>query len=157
MTATLEIINNFTLTSNGVESVGKQGAAADAITDAYSAATSPTSLTISGTDKRMKGSLATATVNLLYDSSVDFPATFDYLFLWADQTCYIQIVGSSTNAVFKIGACLPFTLSGYGSILAAANGTAITGGSEPSVAAVTKVYLGNYSGTTLNYLFSVIN
>ena len=157
MATTLKILNSFTLDSNGIETIGKQGAIADALTDKYSLATSPTSLTISGTSKYMKGSLATATVNLLYDSSVDFPATFDYGFLWADQDSYIQVIGSSTNAVYKVGAQVPFVIPGYGKILAAANGTAITGGSEPSVAAVTKIYLGNYSGTTLNFVFAAIN
>ncbi len=152
--STLTIINNFLLDSDGVETIGKQGVTTDAITDGYSLATS--GLTITGTSKLLKGQLATATVNLLYDASVDFPATFDYLFLWTDQTCYIQVIGSATNATLKIAAQVPYTLSGFGSILAAANGTPISGGSEPAVSAVSKVYLGNYSGNLLNYLFAVV-
>ena len=150
MSATLKIINSFELTAQGVSMSGKQGLAADGMTDEYE-------ITVAGTYHHMTGSIATATVNTIYDDDNDFPIDWDYLWFWADQIVYLQIVGSATNATFKIAAYQPFVLPGYDSVLAAADTTIITGGSEPSVTDIDSIVLGNYSGNTANYVFVVID
>lgn len=153
MSSTLKIINNFVLDSQGLQKIGKQGAIADLTTDQFSI----TDVTIAGTCHYRTGLLATATIATLYDSSNDLPATFDYLFFWADVTMYLQLIGSATHAVTKVLAKTPITLSGYGLVLGAANTTPITGGTEPTCTAVSKAVIGNYTGGSGNYVFAVID
>lgn len=148
--ATLEIVNNFSLAAQGVTAAGKQGSADDNFADAFE-------VTVSGTYHKLVGSLATAAVAVVYDDDDDFPADWDYLYYWADQVSYVQLVGSGSNVVFKVAAKQPFVLPGYDSLLAAANTTAITGGSEPTLTDIDQVVVGNYSGNTMNYLFCVID
>lgn len=150
MSATLSIISNFSLPLQGITVTGKQGNTTDAATVAWTE-------TVTGAIKDMIGTLATATVATVYNSSNDLPATFGYLFYWADQDSYIQIIGSGTNAIFKVAAKTPFWLPGNGTILAAANTTPIAGNSQPVLTNVASVVIGNYSGQTLNYRFAVIN
>jgi len=148
--ATLSILSNFSLPSQGLTVQGKQGAAADALTDELD-------ITVSGTYHLVLGTLATATVRTVFDDDDDVPADWDYLYLWADQDCYIQLVGATGNAVFKVEATVPFWLPGFDAVLAVANTTIITGGSEPSLEDIDSVVIGNYSGTTLNFFFAVID
>jgi hypothetical protein len=149
--ATLSIISNFTLDSNvGIEMIGKQGPTTAAIGDAFD-------ITVTGTAHYVPGTLATATVVTVYDDDNDVPADWDYAFLWADQDIYIQIIGSGTNAIFKVEATVPFWLPGFDTILAAADTTIITGGAEPSLTDIDSIVLGNYSGSTANYLFVCID
>jgi len=148
--ATLSILSNFSLDSQGRTVTGKQGLAADGFSEALDA-------TVSGTVHEVIGSLATATVVTVYDDDNDVPADFDYLYFWADQDCYIQITGSGTNVIFKVEASTPFWLPGFDTILAAADTTIITGGTEPTMTDVDSVVIGNYSGNTMNYHFAVID
>lgn len=150
MSATLKIINNFEITTQGVTYTGKQGLAADSADEAFE-------VTVDGTVHHVTGSLATATVVTVYDDDNDVPIDWEYLFFWADQDCYIQLIGAATNVIFKIEAKEPFVLPGFDSLLAAADTTAITGGSEPSVADIDSIVIGNYSGNTMNYVFAVID
>ena len=153
MSATLKIINNFVLNAQGLDVIGKQGAIADAITDQYSI----TDVTITGNCHRVANTLATATVVTVYDDDDDVPADWDYLYLWADQNIYVQIIGPTMHVVFKVLAKVPFVLPGFDSIVAAANATLITGGTEPTMSDIDSVVLGNYSGSTANYVFAVID
>lgn len=105
----------------------------------------------------MVGTLATATVITMYDDDNDLPADWDYLFFWADAICYLQLIGSAGNVTHRIAAGQPFVLPGYDSILPAASTTLITGGSEPTMEDIDSIALGNYTGSTLNYLFIVID
>lgn len=148
--ATLEIINNFSLDSNGRIKTGKQGAAADGFSEEF-----PLAATIAGTCHFIEGLLSTAAVLTVFDDDDDVPADWDYLYFWADQDMYIQLI-STTNVIFKCQAKVPFTLS-YDSLLAAANATAITGGTEPTLVDIDSVVLGNYSGTPANFLFALID
>lgn len=148
--ATLNIVNSFSLLSQGLYKYGKQGAPDDTITTAYG-------ITVTGTTHYVVGSLATATAVTVYDDDDDTPADWDYLYYWADQITYIQIIGSGSNVVFKVAAYQPFALPGYDSMLAAANTTPITGGAEPSLTDIDSVVLGNYSGNTANFVFAVID
>jgi hypothetical protein len=148
--ATLSITNNFELDSNGRLKTGKQGLAASGFG-------TPLEITVTGTCHFMEGSLATATVITVWDDDNDFPADFDYLYLWADQDLYIQLIGSAGNVTIKVEATQPFVLPGFDTILPAANTTLITGGTEPTMEDIDSVALGNYSGNTANYLFAVID
>ncbi len=148
--ATLNILNNFELTSQGLTYSGKQGASADAIATEYL-------ITVTGTIHQVGGVLATATVVTVYDDDNDVPADWDYLFYWADAISYIQLIGSGTNVIFKIAANQPFVLPGYDSLLAAADTTIITGGTEPTLTDIDSIVIGNYSGSSMNYVFAVID
>jgi len=148
--ATLSIVNNFELDSQGNTKSGKQGAATAGFN-------TPLEITVTGTCHHVTGSLATASVATVYDDDDDVPADWDYLYFWADQDCYIQIIGSGTNVVFKVEAYQPFVLPGFDAMLAAANTTAITGGTEPTLTDIDQVVIGNYSGNTMNYVFAVID
>lgn len=146
----LNIWNSFSLVSNGLENNGKQGSTTDDMK-------SPFAITVTGTTHRVVGQLATATVVTVYDDDDDVPADWDYLYYWADQITYLQIIGSGSNVIFKIAAKQPFVLPGYDSILAAANTTVITGGTEPTLTDIDSILIGNYSGSTANYLFTVVD
>lgn len=148
--ATLTINNNYELVAQGLTSSGKQGLAASTLETPYD-------ITVTGTEHKVIGSLATATVRTVYDDDDDAPADFDYLYFWADQICYIQIIGSGSNVIIKLAACQPFVLPGYNLILAAANTTIITGGSEPTGTDIDSIVIGNYSGNTMNFVFAVID
>lgn len=148
--ATLTIINQFeAVLLNNMPVSGHQGDADDALADSFS-------ITITGPGHIVPGILATATVVTVYDDDNDVPADWDFLWFWADQDCYLQLVASATNVTHKIKAKVPFTL-GYDSLLAAADTTIITGGSEPSVTDIDSVVIGNYSGSSMNYLFAVFD
>jgi hypothetical protein len=151
MTATLKIINNATLTSDGLTLIGKQGATTDAITDSFSI----TTVTISGTAHSRFGSIATATYNTIYNAANDFPATGDYLFFWADQDVYLQFIGSASNFIVKVLATVPFVLPGFNKHLAAVSTTVFS--AEPTLEALAKVVVGNVSGTTANYFLMIVN
>jgi hypothetical protein len=148
--AILNILNSLEMDSQGIVTRAKQGAATDAFA-------TPFSITVSGTKHEMIGSLATATVVTVYDDDNDSPVDWDYLHYWADQDSYIQFVGASTNATFKVAAKQPFVLPGFDSILAAADTTIITGGAEPSVTDIDSIVIGNYSGVTMNYHLVLID
>lgn len=148
--ATLSITNNLELSSQGITTDAKQGLTTSTLAEPYD-------ITVTGTVHKVIGSLATAAVTTVYDDDNDTPADWDYLYFWADQICYIQIIGSGSNAIFKIAPYQPFVLPGYDVILAAADTTAITGGAEPSGTDIDSIVIGNYSGNTMNYVFAVID
>jgi len=147
--ATLNILNSFSLETQGRTLEGKQGSY-DAATD------TPMAVTVTGTNHTVIGTLATATVVTVYDDDNDAPTDFDYLYYWADQDSYIQLIGSGTNVIFKVLAKVPFTIT-YDSLLAAADTTIITGGTEPTLTDIDSIVIGNYSGTSMNYHFAVVD
>lgn len=148
MTVNLNIANYFSVVSNGSQAMGKQGNATDDPKTEYA-------ISITGNVTRKANTLATATVNQLYGTQ-DLLTPFTYLHFWADQDCYLQFIGSSTNVTVKVKALVPYVMSVDG-ILPAANTTEITGGATPSLQTIASIYLGNYSGTTLNYTISLVN
>jgi hypothetical protein len=148
--ATLSIVNNFSLDSQGRTRTGKQG-------DDEAAFDTAMDVTVSGTCHEVIGSLATASIVTVYDDDNDVPADWDYLYFWSDQDCYIQIIGSGTNVIFKVEANVPFVLPGFDTMLAAADTTAITGGTEPTLTDIDSIVIGNYSGNTMNFQFVVID
>ncbi len=147
--ATLNVVNNYEVTSQGISKSGKQGEAADGFDTALE-------LTVTGTAHQATGSLATDAVATVWDGDDDLPATWDYLHFWADQDCYIQIIGPAMNVVFPVTAYVPFTLAAA-AMVAAASATAITGGAEPTMSDIDSVVIGNNSGSTMNYTFGVVD
>ncbi len=147
---TLSLVNNFQLNSQGALKTGKQGLATGGFSDEFDITT------VTGTNLQLTGTLATATVNTIFDSD-DFPQTWVYLHYWADVVTYLQVIGSGTNAIFKVAALEPFVIPGYNKILAAADTTLIAGGAEPSLTTISKIVIGNYSGGPANYTFAVVN
>jgi hypothetical protein len=148
--ATLSLVNNFELVTQGNTYTGKQGAASAAFATELE-------VTVTGTIHSVTGVLATASVVTVYDDDNDVPADWDYLYFWADVDMYIQIIGSGSNVIFKVEATQPFVLPGFDTILAAADTTAITGGTEPTLTDIDSVVIGNYSGGSGNFLFAVID
>lgn len=143
MSAILEVINQARILDNtGVEAFAKQGAAADR-------AETPFEVTVTGSLFRQVATLPTANIATLWTAANDLPAMFAYGFLWTDQAAFLQRIGSATNAVDPITAEVPFTFGG--TILGAGTTTLISAGAPPSVTALSKIVLGNYSGVTLNY------
>jgi hypothetical protein len=148
MSVNLNVANYFSVVSNGQQSIGKQGNATDDPKTEYA-------VSVTGNVTKKSGQLATATASLIYGSQ-DLLTPFTYLHFWADQDCYLQFIGSSTNVTVKVKALVPYVMSVDG-ILPAANTTEITGGATPSLQTIASIYLGNYSGTTLNYTISLVN
>lgn len=146
--ATLNIINNFEITVQGVTYSGKQGASSDASTD-------PHELTVTGNVMGGSAVLATASVRTVWDEDDDEPNDILYWFYWCDVASYIQFVAQGTNVIFPVAAKTPFVLSGN-TLLAAADTTIITGGTEPTLSAIDSVVIGNYSGGNGNYVFAAI-
>lgn len=147
--ATLNIVSNFELLAQGLLLTGKQGLST-------SGPSEPFQVTVSGLAHRVVGSLATASVVTVFDDDDDVPADWDFMHLWADQDLYVQVIGSGSNAIFKVLAKVPFTLT-YDSLLAAANTTPITGGAEPSLTDIDSIVLGNYTGSTANYVAAFVD
>ncbi len=148
--ASLYVVNNFELVAQGQPRTGKQGVAADGFN-------APLLLSVAGTIHQVVGSLPTANVFLVYDDDANLPVDWDYLYLWADQDLYVQLIGSASNVIFKVKATQPFVLPGYDSVLAAANTTPMSALTEPTLTDIDSVVLGNYSGLTANFNFCVID
>lgn len=146
--STLYILNGFSLLSNGnVKSLHQ--------VTASSAPQEPLAATVSGAILHQSGSIPDDGIYTLYSSSGDFPQTFDYLYLVADQDVYIQMFASADSVVFKLEANTPFTLPGFGSFFKPAPSTAIS--VEPTLVPVSTVLVANFSGTAANYTFAIID
>ena len=141
MAGTLEILCNFSLLTQGRTVKGKQG-------EADSAFLTPYELSVDGKFHEVITTLATATAMTAWDDDSHFPADFDFLFFWADQDTYLQLIASATNVVLTMKAYIPFIAS-YDTLLAAASTTAISG-SAPSVTDIDSVVIQNNSGSTAN-------
>ena len=150
--ATLSIINNFSLPLLGNTFTGKQGAAADDFLE-------PFEHTVDGKIHYVSSTLATASAVTLWDEDNDAPTTGDYIFFWADQDVHLQLIAQATNVIVPVEANVPFVLGGGSTglkILAAADTTAITNGGS-TLSQIDSVVLGNSSGSTVNYVFALID
>lgn len=152
MAAILDIINNFELVNQGITLDGKQGAITDLMATPYRLSNG---ITVNGDTHRAAKSLATGTVVLVYDSSVSPLTTFVYGHFWADVAMYLQIITSATEYSEKIEAKSPKTFPGK--MIASGGTTPITGGAEPAVVAIAKIYVGNYTGSVGNYILTLVN
>lgn len=160
-TPALNIINTFTL--SGMPTAGGPysgfqgpytGLAATPLNIANLSSTVLSGSALSGLIYNDAGTLATATALKIYDSSVMKPATFNYVWIWADQACYVQTIATATNCVYQMLPTVPQTFS-LNTCLGAANTTPIST-SAPSTTAIATIYLGNYSGSTMNWIIALI-
>lgn len=147
--ASLLIISNFTVTSDGVVYSGKQGETTDATTDEFT-------VTVDGLVHQVNTSIATAAVATVWDEDNDTPADFDYLFVWSSVVMYLQLIGQTSNIITKLLAKVPYMLCND-QMLAAASTTAITGGTEPTLEDIDSVVIGNYSGGAGKVNFAVVD
>lgn len=145
MSYDLNVINSFTCDIGGITYTGKQATSDDLITD-------PFTISITGSPLQRGGTLADSTVTTIYTAASDIPATFLYAQLWADADIYMQLIGSATHAIVKCIAYVPFTIPN-GKVLGVASTTVIA--AEPTVTALSKIVLGNYSGGTCNWRLSM--
>lgn len=148
MSVPLTVVTNFEVTSQGTTLTGKQGLASSDFAEGYD-------ITVTGYVQRIIGAISTASVRKLYDDDEDFPTDPLYWHFWADGNCYLQFVGTGTNFILPIAAYVPQTLYGA-TMLAAASTTDITGGSEPVLADIDHINVGNYSGASISYALAVI-
>lgn len=149
MAATLNIRCSFEAEINGRTITGNHGLTTDGPTDDFA-------ITVDGQSCYKPDQLATASVRTLWDEDSERPADFDYMFFWADQDIYLQIIGSSTNVTLKVKAKVPIIL-GHDEILAAANTTALSAGVTPTMENIDSILISNVSGSTANYLFFAID
>lgn len=160
-TATLSILNSFELSSNTGKVIEEsQGDFADPSSEplelSVSAVPFSSAPAIAGTCHHMPFTLATATVLKVWDDDTHKPSDFDYLHVICDEDFYVQVVGSATNFTIKCMAFVPWTMT-YDQVLAAANTTDITGGTEPTMEDIDHINIGNYTGNTLDGVFTVID
>lgn len=152
--ASLNIFNSFILNNLGQNWEGFQGPTTGSAGTALNIG-GISGITLSGFIYTQQGQVATATATKLYDSSVNLPATANYIWLWCDQTYYVQLITSATSvALGPFPATTPFAFPGY-QMLAAASTSAIST-TPPSTTAIAKIYLGNYSGNVMNYQLNVV-
>lgn len=145
MATTLKIINSFTAVIDGNTYTGKQGEITSLIADEFD-------ITVTGPAHIVPGSLATANIVTVYDATDDVPIVWDYAFIWTEVVMSIQIIGTTTYAVMRTKAKVPFCLSSQLVLGEDDNVTAITGGAEPSLQVIDSIVLGNYSGGTGKFL-----
>lgn len=151
--ATLDTINSMSLTTNGSPHAVHQG-------NASNPATTPLQTTVSGAVHSVDiNAMANDSEITLWDEDDDTPANWDHLWIKVDQgagdnTVVLQIIGQTTNVTIPLYANKPFTWDGD-QLLAAANTTAIS--AQPTLEDIDSIVLGNYSGTTLNGVFKVID
>ncbi len=86
----------------------------------------------------------------MYDASQDdLPATWNFLFFWADQNMHLQLIdtsGGGTNVILPTLANFPFVM-GDGKLLAATGTTVIDDGLT-SLNDIDKIRVGNQSTDT---------
>jgi hypothetical protein len=145
----LEILDSFSVETQGRTITGKQGDYDDNTDE-------PFVVSVTGTSHDIVGSIATATVKTVWDDDDDLPATWDFFYFWCDQDVYLQFVGTATNFTIKVEAKVPFKMS-FQKLLAAASTTDIVGGTEPTTETIDHINIGNYSGNTANYQATVID
>lgn len=146
--ATLRIIANAEFTAFGATERVKQGSTTDNIETAFE-------VTVDG-DYASKGlsSLADAAGRVLWDSASDAPSTFDVAVFWADQNVDLQIFGASDTHVQRIRAKVPFIIGLDDVDIATGNTSNLA--ADPTTENITKIFLWNSSGTTVNYKFFLV-
>lgn len=141
--STLNLWNYVSHVNLGSEDSAKQGAVSDA-------PQTPFSVTVTGDVFTAKKTLATATARTLWTSS-SFPGTFAYGHFWASGICYFQRITAAGSIVDKVAAYQPLVFPGYSGCVPTNSTSAIAGGTEPTLAALASIVIGNYTGSTFDY------
>lgn len=147
--ATLNIRSDFNITVNGLTIEGKHGSTTDDADDYFA-------VTVDGNESHKAHTLADDTVATLWDEDSELPANFDFMFLWTDVACYLQLIGSAGHVVIQLRAKVPFVL-GSDDILPAANTTILVGGAAPTFENIDSIVLSNNTGGAANYVFFVVD
>ena len=147
--ATVKTIVAMQMLSAGGIFRGKQGASAD---DVFTWLNT----TVAGTKHERMQTIAFSVPDgdpesvTMYDASQDdLPATWNFLFFWADQAMHLQLIdinATGTNVIIPTLANFPFVM-GAGNILAAANETVIPDGLT-TLRPIDKIVVGNQSTDT---------
>jgi hypothetical protein len=147
MAVDLNVKCNFEITIRGITFTGKQGTATDGIDDAFV-------ISVDGKAHCMPFELAVDTTMTLWDDDNDNPLDFDFMFIWADQNCFIQVINSATSFSVPHLAKVPFILAPKTDGLTAKSlGEASTTpmAAAPSVTEIDSVCIRhNIASTTLN-------
>lgn len=156
MAVDIEVLNNFEMTIRGVTFTGKQGLAADGITEAFA-------ISVDGKAHAMAFELAVDTTKTLWDDDDDLPDDFDFMFFWGDQNCFLQVIASATNFIVPVLAKVPFILapkidaaSPTAKCLGAANTTAMS--ATPSTTEIDSILVRHaIASTTMNGYFFLVD
>lgn len=147
MAVDLEISNSFLFEPQGRSLTGKQGAATDTVE-------TPEIVSVTGAIHNVIGSLATASGQTIWDEDDDVPADWNYLYFWADQDCYLQLIGQTSQVSLPVKALVPHTQYGD-QLLAAVNTTPLA--AAPALEDIDSVRIWNQSGSTMNFHVAIIN
>jgi hypothetical protein len=146
--ADLKVVNTISMSTQGISVDGKQGTAANP-------AATPLTITVSGTVHKVIGTLTSGTEVLAYDAgATDYPATWDYMFFWCDQKCQIQLITGATEVTIEAAQYAPQVLSTGKHLASAGTGA---NSAEATLAAITSINLGQYSGSTANYVLILVD
>lgn len=127
----LSVVNSFDIAVNGVKYSSRQGLPSES---------SPYSFDISSVVAAVETTVASSSVVQIYNSSY-IPGSFKYLHFWSDKGVYVQLSSSSNGVIVKMIPYVPFVWqNGSVAFLASAMTT------EPSLASVTSVRVGNWTG-----------
>ncbi len=150
MSQNLNIVSNFSLITNPGSILSGQQGTVDTTgpNDAFV-------LAVNGQGQSTPFQLASATAQKIWDSTINVPATFQFVHIVCDQALYIQFITSATNFIVQQTAGIPFVMT-VASLLAAANTTPLAG-SAPSITAIAKIYIQQNSGVAANGQFTIIN
>ncbi len=149
--ANVNITTILEVSGHGTITIGKHGAQSDSIQV-------PKVITVTGTLGEKRSSLAASGLATLYDKATEsavIPATFNFLYFWADQDYQIQLITASTEVTHSGAAEVPTILSEGGALgsvgLLASAGT--TNNTAVAVlATVDEITIHNISSTTaMNY------
>lgn len=144
--ATLNVTNFVSIFANGAEHVLKQGTSA-------SDPKTPFEISVTGRIFDQGSDLADDAAKALWVAANDYPATFDHGWFWADQDCYLQLIGTATNVVVPVKADVPVYIPP--SLLAAEDTTVIS--ATPTVTALSKIACWNASDSTLNWRLLLVD
>ena len=154
--ATYKILNRISMTAQGIDIEAKQGPAADAKTKEYE-------VTVTGTCHKLIGVVAADSEAVVFDDSVDVPATWDKLFFWASGNVQLQLLCAVSDVVVQVTAYEPFTMS-LGELLAASGttlgGTTATGTltADATLTDIKKIVVRNTAGAdNVNWVAVIVD
>lgn len=122
---------------------------------AGSLATTPLSVTVTGTVLEQSGQIAALGAAVTIFDTASAPTTFKMLHFWCDQDAYVQLIGAANNVAIKVDATVPFTLT-FDDVTFAANTTVLSDTTEPTTEDIAKVVINSYTSTAANWHSIVI-
>jgi hypothetical protein len=146
--ADLKVTTSISMSTQGLTIDGKQGTASNP-------AATPLTVTVTGTVYRLVGTIADEAELIIYDSTNDYPATWNNLFFWCDQSVQLQFVTSATGCTFEVTQYQPFVLSSQ-KMLGIATATNLA--AQATTTVIDEITIGNYDAdTTANYVLILVD